>query len=186
MALQLRSPTAHNQMLGKKIAHPPSTNFFDPDGNTKPPKRPRLDAENERAPSPLRREETVPSDAEQDVNSSNRDDQPPPSSQTDLESALPPIKTDQDAIDAYDALKAAEETEKLGTEGRMSERKWVRGKSSIYVDAFNLALDTVLEEESHLFDAAEREVFKQWSELPYEPQYLYAPTTLGFSKQISC
>ena len=37
---------------------------------------------------------------------------------------------------------------------------------------FNLALDTVLDEESHLFDEAEKAVFEQWRALNYEAQYL--------------
>lgn len=41
------------------------------------------------------------------------------------------------------------------------------------MDAFNLALDTVLEEESHLFDEAETKVFEDWKALSYEAQYLY-------------
>ena len=41
------------------------------------------------------------------------------------------------------------------------------------MDAFNLALDTVLEEEGHLFDEAELSLFKQWRELAYESRYLY-------------
>ncbi|KAL2756801.1 hypothetical protein ACRALDRAFT_1075618 [Sodiomyces alcalophilus JCM 7366] len=53
------------------------------------------------------------------------------------------------------------------------ESSWVRGRSSIYVDAFNHALDTVLEDESHLFDAKEHVVFDQWRQLDYESQYLY-------------
>jgi Fanconi-associated nuclease 1 len=40
------------------------------------------------------------------------------------------------------------------------------------VDAFNLALETVLDEEAHLFDEAEMEVFRKWRELDYESQYL--------------
>jgi Fanconi-associated nuclease 1 len=55
---------------------------------------------------------------------------------------------------------------------RLSNRTWTKGKSSIYVDAFNLALETVLEDERHLFDEKEIEVFKQWRELEYEAQYL--------------
>lgn len=98
--------------------------------------------------------------------------------QTDLESALPPIIADKEALEEYEAFKAsqAEATDdegKVATEERLRDRKWVRGKSSIYVDAFNLALDTVLEEESHLFDDAEKGVFRRWRELGYEAQYLY-------------
>jgi Fanconi-associated nuclease 1 len=99
-------------------------------------------------------------------------DETPVSHQTDLESALPPVKTDADAIEEYEVFKASQNEEAKDTEDRSKERKWERGKSSIYVDAFNLALDTVLEDESHLFDEAETEVFKQWRELNYEAQYL--------------
>ncbi|TQS39008.1 hypothetical protein Golomagni_00473 [Golovinomyces magnicellulatus] len=45
-------------------------------------------------------------------------------------------------------------------------------KSSIYVDAFNLALETVLEDERHLFDIKELQIFAYWKELNYEAQYL--------------
>lgn len=41
------------------------------------------------------------------------------------------------------------------------------------MDAFNLALDTVLEDEAHLFDSKEMVVFEQWRTLDYEAQYLY-------------
>ncbi|CAK7271917.1 hypothetical protein SEPCBS119000_004852 [Sporothrix epigloea] len=46
-------------------------------------------------------------------------------------------------------------------------------RSSIYVDAFNIALDTVLEQEGHLFSEKERAVFSAWRGLDYEAQYLY-------------
>ncbi|RKF53630.1 Fanconi-associated nuclease 1-like protein [Golovinomyces cichoracearum] len=46
-------------------------------------------------------------------------------------------------------------------------------KSSIYVDAFNLALETVLEDERHLFDVKEIQIFAYWKELNYEAQFLY-------------
>ncbi|KAE8149052.1 VRR-NUC domain-containing protein [Aspergillus avenaceus] len=46
-------------------------------------------------------------------------------------------------------------------------------KSSIYVDAFELALDTVLGEEAHLFSHAEMEVFARWRALSYQARYLY-------------
>ncbi|KAF2277499.1 uncharacterized protein EI97DRAFT_293892 [Westerdykella ornata] len=105
---------------------------------------------------------------------------------TDLESALPAVaRTDREAIEEYEAFKASQSDANDGfndkegrnggsnTETRLQDRKWVPGKSSIYVDAFNLALDTVLEEESHLFDQAEREVFAVWMGLGYEAQYLY-------------
>ena len=90
--------------------------------------------------------------------------------QTDLEQALAPIKTDKEAIEEYEAMRAAQNEQR---ERRLDSGEWVKGKSSIYVDAFNLALDTVLEEESHLFDAAELKVFEDWRKLDYEYQYLY-------------
>lgn len=45
---------------------------------------------------------------------------------------------------------------------------------SMYVDAFNLALDTVLKDESHLFSEAETEVFAKYRSLDYEAQNLYS------------
>lgn len=93
-----------------------------------------------------------------------------PSSQTDLETSLPAIKTDEDAIEEYETSKNDAEP---GFHVRLRDGVWQKGKSSIYVDAFNLALETVLDEESHLFDEAEMEIFRQWRELSYESQYLY-------------
>ena len=90
-------------------------------------------------------------------------------SQTELETSLPPVKTDQEAIAEYEAYKASEET----LQDRFKKRSWGKGRSSIYVDAFNLALETVLEEEQHLFDEAELDLFRQWKNLHYESQYLY-------------
>ncbi|KAH7328847.1 VRR-NUC domain-containing protein [Stachybotrys elegans] len=94
----------------------------------------------------------------------------------DIETALPPVQVDEDAIQEYEAFKASQGS---STENNMAdggnERNptWVKGRGSIYVDAFNLALDTVLEEESPLFNAKELDVFRQWRELDYEAQYLY-------------
>jgi Fanconi-associated nuclease 1 len=84
--------------------------------------------------------------------------------QTSLETALPPIGTDKEAIKEYETVQSA---------GVQGESKWVKGKTSIYVDAFNLALDTVLKDEGRLFDEAELAVFKAWESLDYEAQYLY-------------
>jgi Fanconi-associated nuclease 1 len=90
---------------------------------------------------------------------------------TDLEIALPQVSTDQEAIAEYEEFRASQNgTEAIST--RLDGRDWVKGKSSIYVDAFNLALETVLEEESHLFDEAERALFEYWKTLSYEAQYL--------------
>jgi Fanconi-associated nuclease 1 len=92
---------------------------------------------------------------------------------TDFESALPPAAEGKEAIEEYEAMKSSQATAEEDGATKNPQPRWVRGQSSIYVDAFNLALDTVLEEESHLFDEKESEVFKQWRELNYEAQYLY-------------
>lgn len=98
---------------------------------------------------------------------------PLPSSQTELETSLPDISTDKAAIEEYETSRAAERQEgDFDLQQRFDERKWLKGKSSIYVDAFNLALETVLDEEAHLFDEAEMEVFRHWRQLEYQTQYL--------------
>lgn len=96
-----------------------------------------------------------------------------PSSQTDLETSLPVIKIEKDAIEEYEAPKIEDGENGPGLHVRLRDGVWQKGKSSIYVDAFNLALETVLDDESHLFHEAEMEVFNQWKELSYESQYLY-------------
>lgn len=183
MVLQQRSPSKHNQILGKKqtmlIPHPKSTNYDD-DAPARPLKRIKRkedDDNSEYARSPgspksaARARRVVP---DSDAESNDEDaDAPDPAARTDLESALPPVETDKEAIEAYEIQRAAEEAKRLGQGDRLKEGKWVKGRSSIYVDAFNLALDTVLEEERHLFDEAEIEVFSQWRALDYEAQYLY-------------
>jgi len=94
------------------------------------------------------------------------------STKSGLETALPDIRTDQEAIDEYEAQRAAEQAEKDVRDGRLQDQNWTTGKSSIYVDAFNLALETVLDEESQLFDDAEKALFEHWWKLGYEAQYL--------------
>lgn len=189
MALQARSPACHNQMLGQRIRHPLSTKY-DEGFETPTAKRlKRLDStdsslsrredsgadgdEEERAPTPqgpFRR--TVREIPDSEADTDDDDDLPTQASRrTDLESALPPVRTDKEAIAEYEATRAAEVVD-LDLQGRLGQRKWVQGKSSIYVDAFNLALETVLEDESHLFDEAEMSVFEQWRGLSYEGQYL--------------
>ncbi|KAE8323583.1 VRR-NUC domain-containing protein [Aspergillus sergii] len=102
------------------------------------------------------------------------DDLPFPGSQTELESSLPAVDADSHAIEEYEASQSiSDHEEEPGLRERLQDGKWRKGKSSIYVDAFYLALETVLDEEAHLFDEAEMEVFKQWKELSYESQYLY-------------
>ncbi|GIZ43588.1 hypothetical protein CKM354_000680700 [Cercospora kikuchii] len=162
--LQDSNTSKHNAMLGKKIAHPKSTNYDDDDHfPTPPPKRVKTGA------SRIARDEIPDSEDGSDIELSA---EPNDARRTDLETALPQIETDKEAIEAYEASKAAEQAE-LGLQERLDGRKWTRGKTSIYVDAFNLALETVLDEEGHLFDEAEHAVFKQWRDLTYEAQYLY-------------
>lgn len=123
--------------------------------------------------APRRRREVVP-DSEDDDEDDH--DLPIHHHDTAIESALPPVKTDQDAIDEYEEMRASqlsEEVKDAPSSSDQDNRTWVRGRSSIYVDAFNLALDTVLEDESHLFDEKEIAVFEQWRSLDYEAQYLY-------------
>ena len=168
-------------MLGNRIRHPPSTNFDDEFPSSKAKRLKRLDStdsslsrrdesqeeRSEPTTPPAPQKEIADSEAETDGD----DDFVTGTQQTDLESALPQVKTDKDAIAEYEATRAAEAGE-IDLRGRLGQRKWVQGKSSIYVDAFNLALETVLEDEAHLFDEAEMAVFEQWRALSYEGQYL--------------
>lgn len=167
MALRTKSPSVHNKLLGEKIKHPPSTNFDD-DFPTPASKRlKRLDTTH----SPETSDDS-PSRSDIPDSGDDGDDDggvPLPSSQTALESSLPTVKTDKEAIAEYEAYKASEQTLKE----RLGNGRWEKGRSSIYVDAFNLALETVLEEEGHLFDEAELNLFLQWKNLNYESQYLY-------------
>jgi len=165
-------PSSSSTMLGVRIKHPRSTNFYNDDetpGN--PSKRPRSDSslcESDIAAvsdGNLRTEDelTVEHHLQQEVRPI-----------TDVETTLPSVRTDQEAIDEYEVsqiARLAEESQSAAL-NRLTNRKWVRGKSSIYLDAFNLALETVLEQESHLFDDAENKLFKYWSDLSYEAQYL--------------
>ncbi|KAF1819365.1 uncharacterized protein K489DRAFT_362712 [Dissoconium aciculare CBS 342.82] len=176
--LQPSSTSKHNSMCGTKIPHPKTTNFsYEEQGefSTPPAKRVKRDAAGDgstkSSPSKTRtpRKVVADSDDEGSVDVVKTESVP---TRTNLETALPPIQTDAEAIEAYELSRAAEVAE-TDPQTRLDERRWVRGKSSIYVDAFNLALDTVLEEESHLFDTAEHRVFTEWRELSYEAQYLY-------------
>lgn len=93
---------------------------------------------------------------------------------TEVESALPAIKADKAEIADYESKRAHGDSE-LSSElrDRIGARSWERGRSSIYVDAFNLALTTVLEEEGHLWNDAEKRIFEEWDKLCYDAQYLY-------------
>ena len=181
MVLVAQSSAGHNAIIGRRVAHPSSTNY----GDVPPPAK-RLktlestdgddscdiseDEVSTRIPNQYRDE--IP-DSEEEVDDDLNDAQKSkPSRTTELESVLPPIKTDKEAIAEYDAMRASELDGLGDLEDRLKIRKWAKGKSSIYVDAFNLALETVLEDEGHLFDEKELEVFNQWRELDYEAQYL--------------
>ncbi len=91
---------------------------------------------------------------------------------TDVENALPAPQPDEAAFEAYEEYKSSQVSVKEETTEK-TKPLWIKGRSSIYVDAFNLALDTVLEEEAKLFDDRELDVFGQWKSLNYEAQYLY-------------
>ncbi|KAK3991222.1 VRR-NUC domain-containing protein [Cladorrhinum sp. PSN332] len=95
--------------------------------------------------------------------------------QTAFEISLPAVVTDKAAIQQYEAMRASQSSQDAtdSASTRLENRQWVRGRNSIYVDAFNLALDTVLENESRLFDTKEKHVFDEWKNLSYEAQYLY-------------
>ena len=183
MALRTQSPASQNRMLGQRIQHPVSTNYQEDESFPNPSAKrlKRLDSTetslsrgesqddddgNTSAYAEYPRE--IPdSEAEEDED----DVSPDAFRQTAIESALPSIRVNKEAIAEYEAARAAE-SEVLDFHGRLRQRKWVPGKSSIYVDAFNLALETVLDDESHLFDETEMAVFEKWRSLSYEGQYL--------------
>lgn len=180
MVLESRGTTGHNAMLGRRFPPPASTKFHDDDIGP-PSKRLKTfestDGEDSRDVSgdedvlrtPDNYRDEIPDSEDDDT--LEDDEQPTSKRPTELESALPPVKTDKEAIDEYEAMRAAEDVPE-DLISRLSQRSWTKGKSSIYVDAFNLALETVLEDERHLFDEKEMEVFNQWRELEYEAQYL--------------
>lgn len=168
MALQPQHEAKHNAMLGQRMANAEAFDSYEDEvENSRPLKRAKTghSSHYER----VEKTEIPDSDAE----SYTEDLVAVSASKSGLVGALPDIRTDQEAIDEYEAQKAAEQAHLEDTGGSFKEEKWVRGKSSIYVDAFNLALKTVLEEESHLFDDAEKAVFGYWNSLAYEAQYLF-------------
>ncbi|KAI5298212.1 Fanconi-associated nuclease 1, partial [Ascosphaera atra] len=91
------------------------------------------------------------------------------STQTELDLALPPLPDDE-TIKQESTYE--QDSRELSTKERIEQRRWVKGKSSLYVDAFNLALDSVLKKESFLFDDAELALFDHWRALSYGAQYL--------------
>lgn len=91
---------------------------------------------------------------------------------TAVENVLPPTQINDEAIEEYEHMKASSVERESNEAAEKTKSSWTRGRSSIYVDAFNLALETVLEEEAVLFDEKEMEVFRQWKQLDYGTQYL--------------
>ncbi|RYP89610.1 hypothetical protein DL770_004257 [Monosporascus sp. CRB-9-2] len=127
----------------------------------------------------LRQTRTIQSDdaVASDLDFESSTDEPFGSRPPAIESSLPDVKLDKEALEEYEIFKSSQGYQGNNTaetaESRLESRKWVRGKTSIYVDAFNLALSTVLDEESHLFDEKERSIFAQWNSLGFETQFLY-------------
>lgn len=91
---------------------------------------------------------------------------------TALESALLPAGTQEEAEEAYKEFQSSQVKDEDDTSEPKNHPLWMKGRRSIYVDAFSLALDTVLEEEAQLFNERELNVFYQWKALEYESQYL--------------
>ncbi|OTA96885.1 hypothetical protein M434DRAFT_66677 [Hypoxylon sp. CO27-5] len=126
-----------------------------------------------RLPS-LRRIEAATSGVEDDETPQNSEVEVDLPRRTAIESSLPEVKSGKEAFEEYESFKASQgDDDTASAESRLDSRKWVRGKTSLYVDAFNLALNTVLDEESHLFDEKEMYIFDQWNKLSYEAQFLY-------------
>lgn len=200
MVLEEKSTSSHNQLQAQhnvvtggrsmKIPHPASTRFNENDEQadefpspfakrrklelSSPQESPSKRKPNGGLPnSPRRGRRTDEDNAAAEDPDADTANEPKPT-QTQLETALPAIQTDEEAIEAYEAYKAGEAQDgEDSLQSRLDNMTWVRGRSSIYVDAFNLALETVLEQEGHLFDEAEKAVFEIWNEMSYEAQYLY-------------
>ncbi|KAI1083161.1 VRR-NUC domain-containing protein [Whalleya microplaca] len=135
--------------------------------------RPKYDSSLKPLPR-IQREDTTDSTFDNvSAEQSETDTDAHPPRRTAIESALPEVKSTKEALEEYENFRASQGDGTDTAAERLESRKWVRGKNSIYVDAFNLALGTVLDEESHLFDEKERHIFDQWNALNYEAQYLY-------------
>lgn len=167
-------------MLGRKIQHPASTRFDDGDDDYMPPSKRFKSVDNTDDEdievrsecdirSPVKNGDEIGDSDEED---GFEDFQPILQKPTELESALPLVDADKQAIAEYEAMRVAGLDPSEDLRGRLGKRNWTKGKSSIYVDAFNLALETVLGDEKHLFDEREMAVFDNWRDLDYEAQYL--------------
>ncbi|KAL3424822.1 hypothetical protein PVAG01_04103 [Phlyctema vagabunda] len=179
MVLEEQGDKSHNAMLGRMIPHPSSTNY---DDSALPPSKRLKTSDSEQSSlhgytddeassvSLLKHRGEIP---DSEAEGESADEQVPAQRPTELESALPPVNTDKEAIAEYENMRAGGQQVPEDLQDCLKQRNWTQGKSSIYVDAFNFALETVLEDEGHLFDEKEMEVFKSWRELEYEAQYLY-------------
>ncbi|KAL4974228.1 VRR-NUC domain-containing protein [Aspergillus desertorum] len=162
---EIKGPAIKRRKLATEVSRPQTKHQREP---TKVPKKSPLD----KSSSP-KTEDSIPLASGDEAPLNAEDDSAIPGSQTELESTLPPVETDTQAIEEYESSQKSAGGEENALQGRMRGAEWRKGQSSIYVDAFNLALDTVLAEEAHLFSEAEKEVFQHWRELSYESQYLY-------------
>lgn len=99
---------------------------------------------------------------------------PPPSPPSAPLDELETVDADADADEAEPLLATPERTEAVQKYegGREVDAETGTYTSSIYVDAFVLALDTVLADEAYLFSEDELEVFVKYRSLPYAAQHL--------------
>lgn len=167
----------HNVMSNSiKVPHSRSTNFYEghDDIDEPPSKRAKGHGFDSEAAQDEAFDYERPHIIKTEADDGTEQSEESPQRKTDLETAAPPIKTDKQAIADYEATRAAQDTNDSSASARLNTRSWTRGKSSIYVDAFNLALETVLDDESHLFSRNESAIFRRWQSLAYEAQYLYA------------
>jgi Fanconi-associated nuclease 1 len=102
---------------------------------------------------------------------------------TGIEKTLPDIAASPGIIAKYENEELTGQAVKSEVETRSHKSNAVLHRSSIYLDAFNLALNTVLEEESPLFSKRELAVFKAWESLDYEAQYLLVMALFILSTQ---
>ncbi|TGZ79121.1 hypothetical protein EX30DRAFT_365451 [Ascodesmis nigricans] len=112
---------------------------------------------------PAKRQKTSPSSST-----------PNPPADTDDDAPLP-ITDPTISVDELTAILPTPETPPSSDSSPAPRTKFPDGvyTTSIYVDAFNLALDTVLTDESYLFSTDELETFAVYRSLEYQAQYLY-------------
>ncbi len=187
MALLSKGAAEHNEMLGRRGQHQCPSNCYEHKDISPAKRRKTVECTDRQELSPLDRSDTesiskslrtyreeIPDSEEDDDPDNDSDEDSRFSDQrlTEFESALVPVKTDKEAITEYELMRASGELITTNLKERLDTRNWTKGRSSIYVDAFNLALETVLEDEAHLFDEVEIEVFNKWKALNFDAQYL--------------